>query len=529
MINLERIIDESSGETKEVLLQLVQSLANQSREIQRLQHEISLLKNKIFGTSSEKAKPSDLPVEDAIFNEVEVCAEELEHQESKETSTIKPKKRKSGRKSLPKTLPRVIIEHDVTDKEKICDCCGGDMTCIGHKISEELKYEPAKFTVIENRRKQYTCKPCNQENELSNQSTVIKTAIKPKKIIPKSIATPLLLASILIAKFCDHLPLYRIERIFERESIHLSRQTLSQWVLKVSAACIPLVNVLQDNVLQHDVSFADETTMQVLKEPGRKAKTKSYIWCFVGGPPGRRSIIYQYHKTRSASVVEAFFIDYVGAIHCDGYAGYAKTISAAKVIGINCMAHARRKFVEALPNGKEKGISGHVVRQLRKLYLIEANLKNDKADQATIKAVRNQKSQPILAALKIHLEQKQNVVPPESPIGKAIKYALNRWKYLSNYLKDGRYEIDNNRCERAIKPFVMGRKAWLFANTPLGAHASARIYTLIESAKANRIEPRAYLEHIFKELPNCQSVEDYEALLPWKLSNILPEYIIEHP
>ncbi len=193
------------------------------------------------------------------------------------------------------------------------------------------------------------------------------------------------------------------------------------------------------------------------------------------------------------------------------------------------MSHVRRKFIEALPNGKEKGISGYVVKQLRALYKIEWDLKDEKADADTIKRARHSTSGPLLEKLNTYLNEKKAVVPPKSPVGKAIQYTLKRWKYLTTYLDDGRFEIDNNRCERAIKPFVMGRKAWLFANTALGAHARARLYTLIESAKANQVEPRAYLEYIFKELPNCKSINDYETLLPWALQDQLPEYIIEHP
>ena len=179
--------------------------------------------------------------------------------------------------------------------------------------------------------------------------------------------------------------------------------------------------------------------------------------------------------------------------------------------------------------GKEKGVSSYIVKLIRALYIIESDLKDEKANSDTIKRTRDKKAKPLLEKLKTYLDEKLAVVPPQSPVGKAIQYTLKRWKYLVTYLDDGCFEIDNNRCERAIKPFVMGRKAWLFANTTLGAHASARLYTLIESAKANRVEPRAYLEYIFKELPNCKSINEYEALLPWALRDQLPEYTIEHP
>ena len=542
MTELEKIVNSTEGKAKEAMLELVHSLAEKIREnnrlsqhVDQLKHEVKLLKKKIFGASSEK---SNEPVsQDDIFNEFELCLQELELEEvnlPEAASTPKPRK-KSGRQSLPKTLSRQIVVHDLPEEEKNCACCGEHMTSIGDKVSEELEYQPAQFRVIENRRKQYACHSCqtNQDERGHEQSAepkpTIKTAKQPAKLIPKSLATPSLLAAIVVAKYADHLPLYRLERIFQRESIHLTRQTMSQWVIKASAAVIPLINLLEDNVLNYDIAFADETSIQVLKEPGRRAQNKSYIWCFIGGPPGKRSIIYQYHETREAKATEQFFEGYQGGLHCDGYAGYQKLIASEKITGINCLAHVRRKFMEALPSGKEKGVAGHVVKLIRALYQIESELTILKADTATIQKVRNEKSKPILETLKAYLEEKKPCLPKESPTGKAIDYTLKRWPYLMTYLKDGRFEIDNNRSERAIKPFTIGRKNWLFANTPLGAHASARLYSLIESAKANRVEPRAYLQYIFKELPLCQSVEDYEVLLPWNLTEQLPDYHIEHP
>ena len=538
MTKLEEIVNNTEGETKEAMLELVHSLAEKIRENNRqlqhidyYKHENRLLKKRIYGSSSEKMKDPVSQDDIDIFNEFELCSHELELEEPDlpEAEPAPKPRKKRGRKPLPKTLPRVVVEHDLSEEEKSCSCCGNEMNCIGHKASEELEYHPAKFSVIENRRKQYTCKSCNKENQDTEAVTTIKTATQPDKLIPKSMATASLLAAIIVAKYSDHLPLYRLERIFQRESIHLPRQTMSQWVIRTSEAIIPLVNLLQDNILGYDMAFADETTIQVLKEPGRRAQTKSYMWCFIGGPPGRRSVIYQYHETRKAAAAEQFFEGYQGALHCDGYSGYHKLISSKQVTGINCLAHVRRKFMEALPNGKEKGVAGRAVKLIRALYRIETDLTTQKASLASIKKVRDQQSKPILETLKAYMEEKKACVPEKSPTGKAIQYALNRWPFLITYLEDGRFEIDNGRSERAMKPFAVGRKNWMFANTPLGAHASARLYTLIESAKANRVEPRAYLEHIFKELPSCKSVEDYEALLPWSLTDQLPQYNIEHP
>jgi len=292
---------------------------------------------------------------------------------------------------------------------------------------------------------------------------------------------------------------------------------MSQWMLKVGEAIIPLVNLLQETILDYDISYADETTLQVLKEPGRRAQTKSYMWCFIGGPPDQRAIIYQYHASRGGDVANDFYEGYRGALSADGYNGYSKLFKSEDIVGINCMAHVRRKFVEALPNGKEKGVSGQIVRLLRAIYKVEAALKSAGADEATIYKVRQEKAKPLLEQLKTYLDEKSKTVLPKSKVGEAISYTLKRWHYLTTYLEDGRYEIDNNRTERAIKPFVMGRKNWLFSNSTAGAHTSARIFTLIETAKANGLEPSRYLNRIFNVLPTCATVEDYEALLPWRV------------
>ena len=491
------------------------------QKIDYIQQDNRLLRKRLFGSTSEKTKNDDPPYQTELFNEFELCAQQIEIDEPPlaEGPTPKPTAKKHpGRKPLPLHLPRKVIEHDLSDVEKQCDC-GSEMEYLGTQVNEELEYQPAKLTVLEHHCKKYGCPQCNAANKKDPAvKAQLRTAKKPKQLIPKSYATPSLLAAIATGKFCDHLPLYRLEGIFKRSLVDLSRQTMSTWMLKVGEAVIPLVNLLQDQILDYDVAYADETTLQVLHEPERRAETKSYLWCFIGGPPERRSIIYQYHASREGQIPTIFFEGYQGALHCDGYAGYAQLLTSPEITGINCMAHVRRKFIEALPQGKEKGVSGWVVRLVRELYKIEEGLKAGHATPDQIQKTRQEKAKPLLEKLQGYLDEKAFSVPPQSKVGKAIQYTRKRWKHLTTYLDDGRYEIDNNRAERAIKPFVMGRKAWLFANSQAGAHASARLFTLIESARANELEPSTYLEHIFKELPNCTTTEDYESLLPWNVN-----------
>jgi len=443
MNNLEEIVNRTSGETREALTNLVKSLASSVKEIRikdqkidYLASEVRLLRKKLFGASSEKSKEVDVmyQTEGDLFNEFELSAQYLEQEFEPETKAdeepdITPQKRK-GRKPLPKDLPRKIVEHDLSDEEKVCGC-GSNMKYIGTTTSEELVYQPATMEVIEHHCKKYGCPTCNEATKKDPLAKAqIKSATKPLQIIPKSFASPSLLSTIVVQKFCDHLPLYRQEHIFKRLSIELPRQTMSQWMLKVGEAVTPLVNLMQDIILEHDVSFCDETTLQVLHEPGRKAQTKSYIWCFIGGPVDQRVIIYQYHPSRKGDVANDFYEGYEGALHCDGYGGYDKLLSSENIVGINCMAHVRRKFIEALPNGKEKGVSGEVVRRLRTLYQIEAKLKAINADTERIKEVRQEKSKPLLEDLKQYLDEKSKSVLPSSKVSQAIKYTLKRWQYL---------------------------------------------------------------------------------------------------
>jgi transposase len=530
MNKLEEFVKSTTGETRKVLEELVYSMADVIKQNKVLQQNIDyykqdnkLLRKKIFGSSSEIKRDLEISQKELyLFNEFELVALQIEI-EAPELPQVeihsKPKK-KPGRKRLPAHLPRTIVELDLSDEEKSC-ACGSEMEYIGKQISEELEYIPAKVNVIEYHCKKFICADCVKKHE-DNQAIPVnsKAARKPARLIEKSFASPGLLAQIAVSKFCDHLPLYRQEQIFKRLSIPLSRQTMSVWMIKVGEAIIPLINLMQDKILEYDIAFADETTVQVLNEPQRRAQTKSYVWCFIGGPLDQRVIIYQYHPTRSGDIPKQFFDGFKGALHCDGYGAYSSLIKSNDIIGINCFAHVRRKFIAALPNGQEKGVAGYVVKMIRLLYQIEDNLKIQKADTKTIKMIRQQQAKQILEQFKSYLDEKSATVLPKSKLGEAIDYTLKRWPYLTTYLDDGRYEIDNNRSERAIKPFVCGRKNWLFSTCVEGADASANLFSLIETAKMHGLNPVAYLSHVFKELPACKSLNDYEYLLPYNIQDM---------
>jgi len=508
----QEIIESSSEKTRKVLLELINKVAEfveyqrkTDETIANLRHQNKLLRQKLFGSSSEKFIEDTIPkqFELDVCDSFALCATKIDINEaeieSQNSLTQTPSRAK--KKPLPRQLQRKFVEHDLSEQDKQCQC-GSTMEYIGDDVTENLDYQPPKLTVIQHRCKKYGCATCNKASK--NDPLIkaqIRAAKKPAQIIPKGIATPSLLAQIAIAKFNDHLPLYRQSQIFNRYGIALSRQTMCEWMLKVSDAVIPLINLIQDKIIEYDVAFADETTLQVLNEPNRKAKTKSYMCCFVGGPPDQRALICQYHTGRQGDIAVQFLEGFRGGLHCDGYTGYNKLTQSDSVVGINCWAHVRKKFVDALPKGKEKGISGYVVRTIRALYQLEESLKAANATPDQIKQSRVKAAKPILDQLALYLAEKKKAVPPKSVIGKAIRYTLQRWPMLITYLQDGRYQIDNNLAERTIKPFVMGRKAWLFANSQEGAHASVRLFNLIETAKANGLNPAQYLQHIFETIP----------------------------
>lgn len=534
MGKLEQLHNSLNEDQKLLHLEFIHEFANVIKErdylLQRsknLAGDNRLLRKRLFGSSSEKIK-EDIPDQAMadLFNEFEWVAVnadpadevdlELEEQ-GVEAVGQKPEEKKAGRKPLPAHLPRKIVTHELSPEERIC-ACGCEMEFIGMQKSEELEYIPAVLQVLEHHCEKRICTACAKKKEQDSSIQVTsKTASKPAQVIPQSFASASLLAHLVVSKFCDHLPLYRQEQIVRRLEIDLSRQTMSRWMLAIGKAVIPLVNLMQEKILEYDVAYADETTIQVLNEPERRAQAKSYMWCFIGGAPDKRVIIYQYHPTRSGDVADQFFLGYQGGLHCDGYGGYNDLLKSEDCIGLNCWAHVRRKFVEALPNGREKGVSGQMVKYIRALYEIEASLKSQNASKERIEEVRQSQSRALLDKIKIYLEEQLPKVLPKSKLGEAMNYTLKRWQYLITYLEDGRYEIDNNRSERAIKPFVCGRKNWLFTSSVEGAKTSARLFSLIETAKAHNLNPSAYLTYLFKELPHCKTVEHYEALLPYNI------------
>lgn len=472
--------------------------------IQELEERVRLLQLRKYASRSEK----NLTLEGDIFNADE--QDQKTSLKSEETITVAAHHRKkSKRKKLPTFLPRIDIIHDLCDEQKICSC-GFALTHIGEVISEQLDIIPQVVQVLCHRRIKYACKSCDK---------TIKTSPMPPQPIPKSMASPGLLAHVAVSKYCDHLPLYRQEHIFNRNGIELGRGTLSQWMIRSGELIQPIINLMRDKLLEYDVAYADETTLQVLKEKDRKAESKSYMWAFGGGSVEEFSWIFHYEPSRSSEVPLTFWDGFKGYLHVDGYAGYCKLEALQKIVLVNCMAHARRNFAEIAKLSKKKhGVSHEVLVRIATLYKIEKTLKEKEASIEEIAITRHEKSKPLLDALKNYLEEKQPGILPKSQLGKAISYVLNHWVGLTRYVEDGRLEIDNNRTERVIKPFVTGRKNWLFSDSVKGADASANIFSLIETCKFHGVNPYYYLKHVFGKINKCETVEDLEKLLPYRFN-----------
>jgi len=475
-------------------------LASYKEKYARLIEELLLAKQQRFAPSSEKNI-----LQSNLFDEagVELSDEVKEQLEDDVEIKSHTRKKHPVRRPLPSYLPRNIIVHDISEEDKICDC-GTALVRIGEETSEQLKYIPAQASVIQHVRPKYACKPC-QEN--------VKIAPMPTLFLPKSIATPELVAHTIIAKYCDHLPLYRQESIWARLEIDMPRSSLCGWILKTAELCEPLVKLLQKIIVHYDYAQADETTVQVLDEVGRSNTTKSYMWCYRGGGT-KPSIVYNYQETRSGYHAQKFLAEFKGFLQTDAYAGYNWVDDNDEIIPVGCNAHARRPFAELAKLSKTSGLAHEALKFYKKLYAIEKEARENHFSSEQRYQLRQNKASPILKAFKEWLDHHLVKTPEQSKIGKAIRYCLSNWIKLTNYLKDGRIEIDNNFIENAIRPFALGRKNWLFSGSPSGAKAGAIFYSLIETCKSNNVEPYKYFCAMLHRIRLCKAEEDYRKLLP---------------
>ncbi len=468
-----------------------QELLNTIEHINKLESALHDLRKHRFGSSSEKDK-NQLP----LFNEAEQLTE------TKSKKKPKGKKKKTGvRKPLPKALEREEETHDLDESQKLCPNDGAQLKHIGETTSEQLKFIPASIKVIKHKCYKYACPKCKKH---------IITATKPKDAIPKSIATPELLSYVSISKYADGLPLYRLSQMFSRLDIKISRTNLANWMIKCGTLIQPLINLMQDEIYKQPCIHIDETTLQVLKEPGKKASSKSYMWVMRAAD----IILFNYDPSRGSKVADILLADYNKAIMCDGYEGYGSAVAKNKITRLGCWTHARRYFIKALEQGENKNAQ-NMIELIGRLYAIEKLIRENQYKPKKIKTIRSEQSVPIIKKIRGQLDATLHTTTPSGLMGKALGYLHKQWPRLIGYTNDGNYPIDNNPAENAIRPFVIGRKNWLFSNSQNGAKASANLYSIIETAKAHNLNPQDYLTNIYKQLPNANTIEDIENLLPW--------------
>jgi transposase len=514
--------------TQEQLAAFVARIATLEQEREALQQEAKLLRverdlykervaafeRQLFAAKSEQR---GVHQRDLFFNEAEALA----------PASPAPKVRvpaheraKRGRKPLDPALPREVIRYELPEGERVCPHDGSALKEIGVEASEQLDIVPLQVRVIRHERVKYACPCC---------SGTVRTAAAPAKLLPKGLLTENALAWVISAKYQDALPLYRQAALLGRFGGEIARNTLAHTVIQVGRGVQPLINLLRDHLLDAAILHGDETELQVLKEDGRPAQRKSYLWVQMSGcgPPVR---LFTYAPSRSAKTAVELYAGCRGALMSDGYEPYDTVARVNGLVHLGCLAHARRYLIEAeaaLPKATRP--PDHPATQMlaviSELYGVEARWRErsaaaeESAQQAY--ALRHRRRQEHSAAL---IERLQTLllshlhgVLPQSLLGKALHYLHEQWPKLIRFLDDGRYPIDNNACENAIRPFVVGRKNWLFSDSVGGAQASANLYTLIETAKANGIEPYRYLRQAFQALPAAKTVDDYEALLPWNL------------
>ena len=490
---------------------------------QWLLEQLGLAKKRQFGASSERLQEGLMDQLSLMANEAEAYAYGTKNATTEQVA-VKAHARKRHRGNVldivPEGTPTEVVEHRLCEEERTCDTCGAVMEEIGKEVRRSLKMEPARFWIREDVYYTYACKVCERE---TGNSVIVNTPGEPA-VLPGSFASPEAIAHLMVQKFVMYSPLYRQEQEWGRQGLKLSRQVMSNWLLRAAENwLVPIYQELHRELLKQEVLHGDETTLQVLKEPGKSAVSKSYMWLYrTGGDAEHPVVLYDYRPDRKAGNAEEFLEGFSGYLHADGYQGYHKLPENIRVVG--CWAHARRKFDEAVKSLPQKEQAGCAALEGQafcgKLFSIEKDIQDLPFEEKHKQ--RQDRAKPVLDALFSWAEEKRRVTPPKSALGKALHYLLEQRPYLIRYLEDGRLEISNNRAERSIKPFVMGRKNWLFANTPAGARASAVIYSLIETAKETGLDPYKYLLWVLREAPRL-----FETDRKWA-KKLTPEHYIQH-
>lgn len=506
--------------------ELLNKIDELNMEVRQLKATIATLKKLHFGPKTEKRVNVEPDVEMNLFNEAEVEAKQSVKEPDLEEIVIKTHKRKKKSKttvkelidSLPDDVKKDVIKHvyvDIPEEKRICQCCGHQLHSIGKEtVRDEVVYIPDRIEIIRYHQYSYECRHCSP-----NDKKVIVNTAMPKFVIPHSFASPSAVAHVIMQKYVYALPLYRQEQEWKRLGLPLHRATLANWIMKVSEEWFaPIYNYMHQLLLKEPCLHADETPVQVLKEKGRKNTSKSYMWLYASGEFETKHPIrlFEYSETRKGENATKFLEGYTGYLHTDDYGGYNHVPNVKRCL---CWAHARRKFVDAKPTGIDD-LSNTLVQEglnyIGKLFHIESGLKELSSDER--KKLRLERERPLLDAFWKWAKESKYKVLPKSKISNALNYALSNREMLETYLTDGRCAISNNLAENSIRPFTVGRKNWLFSGSPRGAAASAKVYSIIETCKANGLNVEKYLNYIFKELPKEEHSTHMDVLdkyMPW--------------
>ena len=504
---------------------------NNSKEIkiigleERLKTQLSYR----FGSHSEKSFEQWLP----LFNDLDDFPEnELltndEFEELKEENILVKayKRRKCGRKKIDENYERIPVYHDIPESEKICGC-GAKLVKVGEKVTERLSIIPEKIFVERHIYPVYACRKC--EGSGDEDHPVFRQAPAAKNIIPKSIATPGLLSYIFINKYCNHMPYYRQAQNFDRKGIDISRATMDKWQLEVYEKIKPLENLLMKHLKTGKILNMDETTCRILNyESGNKERKKSYIWLAHGGPKNKKVVVYRYFESRSPKYIKPFINGFTGWLQTDEYPGYEAALKEHellypkdKIIHVACAAHIRRKFYDALLNGKSKG-SAKAIKYIQQMYHEENLLREKNLPDSEFLAKRREIIKPIMDEFYDWMIKTQPTVPSSFKFGKALKYAIDAWPHLMNYLDCPEIYLDNSVSERSIRPYVLSRKNFLFSASEDGSRSTCLLFSLIECAKIHGINPEEYLSSIFELAADTTDWTDsnWSELLPWNIKLI---------
>lgn len=506
-----------------------------------LKEEIAWLKAQFYGRSSEKSAADEVsPDQRMLFNEAEVLAAISAANEADAAPILieaHERRQKPGRKMIPAEFPRIPVVHDIAECDKHCPHDGTALTVIGKETAERYDLVRPQLRVLVHERLKYAC-PCCHEG--------VKIAPLPAQLLPKSMAAPSLLAAITTAKFADGTPLTRQSGQFARLGLNLGAATLGGWMNTIGTEKVsPLINLMQEAALAEPLLHCDETSVQVLKS-AKTPSTDHYMIVRAAGPPGQRIVLFNYEPKRNVETIKRLLIGpdgpYRGKLVVDGLQLYDYVGEQLDILLCGCLAHARRGFdsaakVSESPSGQSLARVA-IKDYIGKVYAVEReiNAQRERCERnggqwrlQQTHQIRQEKSAPIMAAFKGWLDELSPGVAPKSALGKAIGYCFNQWTKLNRFIEHPDVPLDNNRVENAIRPFAVGRRSWLFMDTQTGARASANLYSLVGTCRANGVEPHAYFDHLYTHLPEARSVEQLEALLPWNVKTLLKRSLPPKP